>query len=55
MSDVTIIFTDKMQELLNKALNDGLSFREGAFMQLEINKQLAPKLPKQILPVESAQ
>lgn len=58
MSDVTLVFNDKMQELLNKALNDGLTYREGAFMQIEIQKQLATKVvaptrPRQIMPVVS--
>ena len=38
--DVTIRFTLKMQELLNKALNDGLTFREGAYMLSEIQKHI---------------
>jgi hypothetical protein len=38
--DVTIHFTHEMQELLNKALNDGLTYREGAFMMQEIQKHI---------------
>jgi hypothetical protein len=38
--DVTIRFTPEMQELLNKALNDGLTYREGAFMMQEIQKHI---------------
>jgi hypothetical protein len=38
--DVTIRFTHEMQELLNKALNDGLTYREGAFMMQEIQKHI---------------
>ena len=38
--DVTIRFTPEMQELLNKALNDGLTYREGAFMMMEIQRHI---------------
>jgi len=39
-TDVTITFTHEMQELLNRALNDGLTYREGAFMMMEIQKHV---------------
>ena len=44
--DVTIRFTPEMQELLNQALNDGLTYREGAFMMLEIQKHIVHHKPE---------
>ena len=44
--DITICFTHEMQELLNKALNDGLTYREGAFMLQEIQKHIEHKHPR---------